>query len=69
MDQLMRSCLICGDYPRNLINPGSYEYNLKSYVTKLDEKQSNLFSDESANVDFLELENQEEGMYDLIVSR
>lgn len=65
MDQLARSCFDAAVFPKNLIDPWTYDHSLEKYVERLDQNQSRLFYNESkAAVEVLELEDQGKGSPD-----
>ena len=52
-DRFVKSCDEAAWFPRNLVYHDSYDYNLKAYVGRLNERESQLFCrSENANVDF-----------------
>ena len=56
-------CVKALDYPKNLIQPGAYPYNLDSYFKRLNEHEHRLFEDGGeAAVDFSEFATNAMGM-------
>jgi len=55
MEHLSASCNAAATYPRNLVRPNTYEYDLIGYTKRLDERQDSLFCNENkAVLDFWE---------------
>jgi hypothetical protein len=64
MDYLYQSCERSAEYPRNLVHSDAYSHVTASYVEKLDEREEELFDDETeASLDFWETEVDVKGAY------
>ena len=62
MDPLVRSCELFETYPQNLVHQTTSGYILRAYLTRLKDQKDRLFHDEShAALDFLELNDGDEG--------
>jgi len=62
MEKLTNSCTIASEYPKNLVRPTLYEYNLNAYYERLEAQAKALFwSKPGAFVDFLESPNKQNG--------
>ena len=62
MEQLANSCDEAESYPRNLLHPTTYEYNLTAYYQQLNEREASLFqNDAEAALDFWEFDAEGNG--------
>lgn len=58
----LRSCDEAATYPANLVYHDTYDYNLRSYINKLDERESLLFCTEKVSIlDFWEYDDHLRG--------
>lgn len=61
-DGFVRSCNEAVWFPRNLVSHNSYDYNLKAYVDRLDERESQLLcAEERGSLDILDYDDQLHG--------
>ena len=62
MEKLTNSCVKAAEYPKNLVYPNVYGYNLRAYYDRLDGVENELFWSESdAFVDFWESHGEQNG--------
>lgn len=43
MEKLLKSCEGAGEYPRNLVYHNTYDYSLRAYFERLNDRESRLF--------------------------